>query len=92
MDFGPITYYDGQQPMARASDGYTPDATVADIDGSVVVCGNADTTTEKNIPRRVLPGHQAGGELQRHLRASSGAPNASWLGGPDLRSSRRSRR
>jgi len=48
MDFGPTTYFDGQQLMARAGDGFGPDSTVADIDGAVV-CTNAGTTTEKNI-------------------------------------------
>ncbi len=48
MDFGPTTYYDGQQLMARESDGFTSDSTIADIDGAVV-CVNAGTTTEKNI-------------------------------------------
>ena len=48
MDFGPTTYFDGQQLMGRASDGFGPDSTVADIDGAVI-CTNAGTTTEKNI-------------------------------------------
>lgn len=48
MDFGPTTYYDGQQLMARASDGYSNSSGVADIDGAVV-CTNAGTTTEQNI-------------------------------------------
>ncbi|WP_419839841.1 amino acid ABC transporter substrate-binding protein [Candidatus Poriferisodalis sp.] len=48
MDFGPTTYYDGQQLMARASDGFTGASTVADI-GGAVVCTNAGTTTEQNI-------------------------------------------
>jgi len=48
MDFGPTTYFDGQQLMGRAGDGFGPDSTVADIDGAVV-CTNAGTTTEKNI-------------------------------------------
>ena len=48
LDFGPVTYYDGQQLMARAGDDYTPESTVADIAGAVV-CANAGTTTEKNI-------------------------------------------
>ena len=48
MDFGPTTYYDGQQMMARASDGYTQMSGVADLEGAVV-CTNAGTTTEKNI-------------------------------------------
>ncbi len=48
MDFGPVTYYDGQQLMARTSDGYSNSSGVADLDGAVV-CANAGTTTEKNI-------------------------------------------
>ncbi len=48
MDFGPTTYYDGQQLMARASDNFTNASSVADIDGAVI-CTNAGTTTEKNI-------------------------------------------
>ena len=48
MDFGPVTYYDGQQLMARAADGYSAASGVADLDGAVV-CANAGTTTEKNI-------------------------------------------
>ncbi len=48
MDFGPTTYYDGQQLMARAGDGYSGASGVADIDGATV-CTNAGTTTEKNI-------------------------------------------
>ena len=48
MDFGPTTYFDGQQLMARVSDGFSNASGVADIDGAVV-CTNAGTTTEKNI-------------------------------------------
>ena len=48
LDFGPVTYYDGQQLMARAADGYSASSGVADLDGAVV-CANAGTTTEKNI-------------------------------------------
>ncbi len=48
MDFGPTTYYDGQQLMARVSDGYSNSSGVSDIAGAVV-CTNAGTTTEKNI-------------------------------------------
>jgi len=48
MDFGPTTYYDGQQLMARESDGFSADSTIADIAGATV-CTNAGTTTEKNI-------------------------------------------
>ncbi len=48
MDFGPTTYYDGQQLMARAADGFSGASEVAEIDGAVV-CTNAGTTTETNI-------------------------------------------
>ncbi len=48
MDFGPTTYYDGQQMMARESDGFSADSGFADLEGSIV-CTNAGTTTEKNI-------------------------------------------
>ena len=56
MDFGPTTYYDGQQLMARGAreaddiegDGYSSESGVVDIDGATV-CTNAGTTTEKNI-------------------------------------------
>ena len=48
MDFGPTTYYDGQQLMARASDGFSGSSQVSDI-GGAVVCTNAGTTTEQNI-------------------------------------------
>ena len=53
MDFGPTTYYDGQQLMARVSDGFSASSTVADIDGAVV-CTNVGTTTEKNIAEAAL--------------------------------------
>ena len=48
LDFAPVTFYDGQQLMGRASDGFTPDSTVADIAGAVV-CATAGTTTEQNM-------------------------------------------
>ncbi|HEY5664390.1 MAG TPA: amino acid ABC transporter substrate-binding protein [Ilumatobacter sp.] len=48
MDFGPTTYYDGQQLMGRASDGFNGQSQVAEIDGAIV-CTNAGTTTETNI-------------------------------------------
>ena len=48
MDFGPTTYYDGQQLMARVGDGFSGSSSVADLDGAVV-CTNVGTTTEKNI-------------------------------------------
>ena len=53
MDFGPTTYYDGQQLMARVSDGFSGSSQVADIDGSIV-CTNVGTTTEKNIAEAAL--------------------------------------
>ena len=48
MDFGPTTYYDGQQLMGRASDGFTSGSGVEEIEGAIV-CTNAGTTTETNI-------------------------------------------
>jgi general L-amino acid transport system substrate-binding protein len=48
MDFGPTTYYDGQQLMAREADGFTGQSQVAEVDGAIV-CTNAGTTTETNI-------------------------------------------
>ena len=48
LDFGPVIYYDGQQLMARAADGYSSSSQVADIAGAVV-CALAGTTTEKNV-------------------------------------------
>ncbi|MGA1345953.1 MAG: amino acid ABC transporter substrate-binding protein [Ilumatobacteraceae bacterium] len=53
MDFGPTTYYDGQQLMARASDGFSAASEVAEIDGAIV-CTNAGTTTETNISELAL--------------------------------------
>lgn len=48
MDFGPTTYYDGQQLMGRAADGFSAESTVEEVDGAIV-CTNAGTTTETNI-------------------------------------------
>ncbi len=48
MDFGPTTYYDGQQIMGRASDGFSGASEVAEVDGAIM-CTNAGTTTETNI-------------------------------------------
>ena len=48
LDFGPVIYYDGQQLIARAADGYSPSSEVADIAGAVV-CALAGTTTEQNV-------------------------------------------
>ncbi|MEX2279064.1 MAG: amino acid ABC transporter substrate-binding protein [Acidimicrobiia bacterium] len=48
LDFGPTTYYDGQQVMGRASDGFSSGSALSEIDGSVM-CTNAGTTTELNI-------------------------------------------
>ena len=48
LDFGPTTYFDGQQLMGRNADGLSASSTLKDIDG-LKVCTNAGTTTEKNI-------------------------------------------
>ncbi len=48
MDFGPTTYYDGQQLMGLASDGFSGSSEVSEIAGATV-CTNAGTTTETNI-------------------------------------------
>lgn len=47
-DFGPTTFYDGQQVMGKASFGFDNGSTLADVDGARL-CTNAGTTTEKNI-------------------------------------------
>ena len=48
LDFGPVIYYDGQQLLARESDGFSSSSQVADIAGAVV-CALAGTTTEQNV-------------------------------------------
>ncbi len=48
LNFGPTTFYDGQQVLTRASDGFSVSSQISDLDGSVV-CTAAGTTTEKNI-------------------------------------------
>ncbi len=48
LDFGPTTFFDGQQVMGKADKGFSDDSTLADVDGAVL-CTNAGTTTEKNI-------------------------------------------
>mgnify|MGYP003998066533 FL=1 len=53
MDFGPTTYFDGQQLMARISDGFSGSSDIADLDGTII-CVNAGTTTEKNITEAAL--------------------------------------
>lgn len=47
-DFGPTTFYDGQQVMGKAEFGFNDGSTLADVDGARL-CTNAGTTTEKNI-------------------------------------------
>jgi general L-amino acid transport system substrate-binding protein len=60
-DFGPTTFFDGQQLMGRVADGFSADSRVADVDGAVV-CTNAGTTTEKNIAEAArLEGADFGG-------------------------------
>lgn len=56
VDFGPTTYFDGQQLMGRASDGFSADSQLGDIDGAVV-CVIAGTTTEL----RTIEGAEAAG-------------------------------
>ncbi len=48
LDFGPTTYYDGQQLMAKTADGFSAASDIPDLEGATV-CTNAGTTTEKNI-------------------------------------------
>ena len=48
LDFGPTTYYDGQQLMARGADGFTAASTLDEIEGATV-CAISGTTTEKNM-------------------------------------------
>lgn len=45
VDFGPTTYVDGQQFMARSNDGFSPTSSIADVDGAIV-CTLAGTTLE----------------------------------------------
>ena len=47
-DFGPTTFYDGQQIMGEAEFGFSDASSLADVDGARL-CTNAGTTTEKNI-------------------------------------------
>ena len=47
-DFGPTTFYDGQQIMGTSAFGFTDASGLADVDGARL-CTNAGTTTEKNI-------------------------------------------
>jgi general L-amino acid transport system substrate-binding protein len=48
LDFGPTTYYDGQQMMGREADGFSSSSALSEVDGAVV-CTNAGTTTELNM-------------------------------------------
>ena len=50
LEFGPTTYYDGQQLMAKGADGFTAMSTLNEIDGATV-CTNAGSTTEKISPK-----------------------------------------
>ena len=47
-DFGPTTFYDGQQIMGKVEFGFDHASSLADVDGARL-CTNAGTTTEKNI-------------------------------------------
>ena len=44
LDFGPTTFYDGQQVMARAGDGFTAASTIRNLAGAVV-CTNRGPPT-----------------------------------------------
>ncbi len=48
LDFGPTTYYDGQQLMAKGAAGFNSMSTLDEVEGAVV-CAIAGTTTEKNM-------------------------------------------
>ncbi len=48
LDFGPTTYYTGQQLMAKEADGLNSMSTLDEIEDAAV-CATAGTTTEKNI-------------------------------------------
>ena len=48
LDFGPTTYYDGQQLMARGEQGFSSGSALEEIEGATV-CAIAGTTTEKNM-------------------------------------------
>jgi general L-amino acid transport system substrate-binding protein len=48
LDFGPTTYYDGQQLMGRKPDGFTSHSSLDAMEGATI-CTNAGTTTEKNM-------------------------------------------
>ena len=48
VDFGPVTYYDGQGLIGRTADGFTATSGPADVDGAIL-CTSAGTTSEKNI-------------------------------------------
>jgi len=70
MDFGPTTFFDGQQLAGRRSQGFSEDSTLADVNGARV-CTNAGTTTEKNISDGVAA---AGGTFE--LVAAEDIPTA----------------
>ena len=59
-DFGPTTFYDGQQIMGQAEFGFSDASTLADVDGARL-CTNAGTTTEKNITEGA---RQVGAEIE----------------------------
>ncbi|MXX02028.1 MAG: amino acid ABC transporter substrate-binding protein [Acidimicrobiia bacterium] len=48
LDFGPTTYYDGQQLMAKGEQGFSSGSALEEIEGATV-CAIAGTTTEKNM-------------------------------------------
>ncbi|MDE0268157.1 MAG: transporter substrate-binding domain-containing protein [Acidimicrobiaceae bacterium] len=48
LSFGPTTYYDGQQFMARTSDGFSTSSQINDLTGATV-CTVAGTSLEENL-------------------------------------------
>ena len=74
MDFGPTTYFDGQQLMGRAGDGFSGASGVADIDGAVVA------PTPVPPPRRTsltLLTPRASASICRPSRTSTRSPTPS---------------
>ena len=83
-DFGPTTYYDGQQLMGRVSDGFSTASTVSAIDGAIV-CTSAGTTTEKNVAEAAsLEGGSFGGIQLTTFETADEAVDAFISGSCDI--------
>ncbi len=52
FDFGPITFHDGQQVLAREADGFSPRTGIVDLEGETV-CVNEGSTSADNIKAAV---------------------------------------